>query len=86
LGEPVNSPQDDFAFIVDDYLNIGYFSTNRYFGMGSDDIFRFSRKPVVIPVCTSLVTGTIRDKETNLPIPTATVSVIDLEGNVLETT
>ena len=86
LGEPVNSPQDDFAFIVDDYLNIGYFSTNRYFGMGSDDIFRFSRKPVVIPVCTSLVTGTVRDKETNLPIPTATVSVIDLEGNVLETT
>ena len=86
LGKPVNSPQDDFAFIVDDYRNMGYFSTNRYYGMGSDDIFKFTRKPVEIPVCESLITGTVRDKETDLPIPTATVSILDLEGNVLAST
>ncbi|RXG32077.1 OmpA family protein [Leeuwenhoekiella marinoflava] len=86
LGEPINSPQDDFAFIVDEYTNTGYFSTNRYFGMGSDDIFRFTRIPKEIPVCESLITGTVRDKETNLPIPTATVSILDLEGNLLQKT
>ena len=54
--------------------------------MGSDDIFKFTRKPVEIPVCESLITGTVRDKETDLPIPTATVSILDLEGNVLAST
>ena len=86
LGEPINSPQDDFAFIVDEYTNTGYFSTNRYFGMGSDDIFRFTRTPKEIPVCESLITGTVRDKETKFPIPTATVSILDLEGNLLQKT
>ena len=86
LGKPVNSPQDDFGFIVDEYNNVGYFSTNRYYGMGSDDIFRFTRTIKAIPECRSAIVGTVRDKQTKLPIPTATVSVLDLDGNVLQTT
>ena len=86
LGKPINSPQDDFGFIVDEYNNTGYFSTNRYFGMGSDDIFKFSRTPVPLPVCEVAVTGTVKDKLTLLPIPTATVSVVDLNGKTIETT
>lgn len=84
LGEPVNSPHDDFSFIVEDAKDIGYFATNRYYGMGSDDIFKFSRKPKEVPVCKSVITGIVKDKETMLPLPTATVSLIDLNEHVLD--
>ncbi len=86
LGKPINSPQDDFAFIVDEFSNTGYFSTNRYYGMGGDDIFRFKRTIKVIPECRTKIVGTIRDAQTLLPISTATVNMLDLNGNVLQTT
>lgn len=86
LGKPINSPQDDFAFIVDEFSNTGYFSTNRYFGMGGDDIFRFTRTIKAIPECRTSIVGTIRDAQTLLPIATATVSALDLDGNILQTT
>jgi hypothetical protein len=38
LPEPVNSPSDDFAFVADENLQTGYFSSNRSY---DDDIFRF---------------------------------------------
>ncbi|MEI6049786.1 MAG: PKD domain-containing protein [Bacteroidota bacterium] len=39
LPEPVNSTFDDFAFVAEDSLNTGYFSSNR---LGSDDIYEFT--------------------------------------------
>ena len=86
LGKPINSPQDDFAFIVDESTNTGYFSTNRYFGMGGDDIFKFKRTIKVIPECRTTIVGIVRDAQTSIPITTATVSMLDLDGNVLQTT
>ncbi|MFD2909027.1 flagellar motor protein MotB, partial [Flavobacterium ardleyense] len=37
LGTPVNSPQDDFAYIFDTQSKLGFFSSNRAGGKGSDD-------------------------------------------------
>lgn len=45
LGYPVNSPADDFAFVTsmdDDRHTMGYLSSNRMGGIGSDDIYSFS--------------------------------------------
>lgn len=46
LGEPFNSKFDDFAYFssvnIDDGLEIGFFSSDRPGGIGSDDIYRFS--------------------------------------------
>ncbi len=39
LGEPLNSPSDDFGIIVDDEGRLGYFSSNRRGGLGRDDIY-----------------------------------------------
>ncbi|MDY0779824.1 OmpA family protein [Tenacibaculum sp. IB213877] len=39
LGEPINSPFDDFSFIIDDTTKKGYFSSNRPGGKGKDDIY-----------------------------------------------
>ncbi|UOB16688.1 OmpA family protein [Abyssalbus ytuae] len=41
LGKPINSPADDFAFIIDVKNNSGYFSSNRSEGKGKDDIYSF---------------------------------------------
>jgi outer membrane protein OmpA-like peptidoglycan-associated protein len=38
-GFPLNTQFDDFAAIVDDKMNKGYFSTNRSGGSGGDDIY-----------------------------------------------
>jgi outer membrane protein OmpA-like peptidoglycan-associated protein len=39
VGFPLNTQFDDFAAIVDDKMNKGYFSTNRSGGSGGDDIY-----------------------------------------------
>ena len=39
VGIPINSPKDDFAFILDREQKKGYFSSNRDGGKGSDDIY-----------------------------------------------
>ena len=85
LGEPVNSPQDDFAFIVDESQNKGYFSSNRYYGMGSDDIFSFTREPKPEPVCNTILDVVVKDSETLEPLPNATVILMDADSNVEQT-
>lgn len=41
LGEPVNSPQDDYAMIIKN--GNGYFASNRAGGQGSDDIYQVTQ-------------------------------------------
>lgn len=41
LQPPVNSIGDDFGYIVDTENRLGFFSSNRFDGLGSDDLFSF---------------------------------------------
>ncbi len=41
LGEPINSSEDDFTFIINEKNKIGYFASNRKGGKGDDDIYGF---------------------------------------------
>lgn len=84
VGAPVNSSSDDFAFIVNDSLQTGFFSSSRRSGMGSDDIYRFVAKEKPEPRCDVPVVGFITDKATNLPITDAKVQLIDTDNQVLE--
>ncbi len=43
LGAPVNSPKDDFTFIINSETNEGYFASNRENGAGDDDIYKVIR-------------------------------------------
>ena len=55
LKPPINSSGDDFAYIIDrnsknmksDVLQIGYFSSTRKEGIGSDDIYQFEK--IILP-------------------------------------
>ena len=52
LPEPINSPSDDFAFVADENLQTGYFSSNRGY---SDDIFKFTSTIIRKSSCDTLV-------------------------------
>ncbi|UUC44500.1 OmpA family protein [Flavobacterium cerinum] len=80
LGSPVNSPKDDFALILDSQQQMGYFSSNRDGGQGSDDIYKFRELR-----CEQLLKGVITDKESGLPLPNAKVSLFDANMNPVGT-
>ncbi|WP_124981196.1 OmpA family protein [Nonlabens xiamenensis] len=77
IGKPINSPKDDFAFIVDDETSIGYFSSNRPKGEGDDDIYRFIQTEDLRDTCEIVLEGTVTDETTGEPMDMAVVSIRD---------
>ncbi|SCY24538.1 WD40-like Beta Propeller Repeat [Nonlabens sp. Hel1_33_55] len=85
IGEPANSVDDDFAFIVDESVNTGYFSSNRVSQGDNDDIYRFVQTEDLRPTCEQIVTGTVTNSITDEPLEDALVSVVDINNNVVVT-
>src|SRR5450759_1293356 len=52
LPEPINSTSDDFAFVAEDNLQTGYFSSNR---RRNDDIYKFASTIIRKSPCDTLV-------------------------------
>lgn len=71
LGEPVNTPKDDFSFSYNLDKNVGYFSSNRE---GNDDIYQ------AIAVCGVDATVVVKDAETGKLLAGASVSFVDQKG------
>ncbi|NER16365.1 OmpA family protein [Spongiivirga citrea] len=83
IGEPVNSTKDDITFIVNEADKNGYFASNRDFGKGAYDIYQFNRKEQLRTDCESVVIGSIVGADQKNLIKNATVTLKDLNGNVL---
>ena len=77
VGGPVNTPDDDFAFIIDERTKIGYFSSNRGGGIGSDDIYSFKQTKDLITRCVQTLSGVITNAETREVLPDAIVILFD---------
>lgn len=77
LGAPINGSYDDFAFVIDDEKNKGFFSSNRKGGKGDDDIYSF-----ILYNCKEDITGVVSEEKSNKPILGATVKLIDSNGKV----
>jgi len=86
VEEPVNSIEDDFAFIIDDEKDRGFYSSNRDEGKGDDDIYSFLASPGLHIHCAQEIAGVVRSEATGEPIPGATIELRDENGEVLETT
>lgn len=72
LGEPFNSPQDDFGFIIEPEKEVGYFTTNRGDGgSANDDIYYFYK------ACNMLLKGQLKDKQTKEPLAGGSVKLFD---------
>lgn len=83
LGHPLNSAADDFAYVswsdTDENL-YGYISSNRPGGVGSDDIYSFA---YIKPTITILLKGMTKDRDTRETIPSAMVTLYDMDGNII---
>ncbi|WP_345143011.1 OmpA family protein [Flavobacterium ginsengiterrae] len=78
VGEPINSKQDDFAFIINSKNRNGFFSSNRTNGHGLDDVYRFTENRRLI--CEQQISGTITDQETNEPLSNVALILFDEMG------
>ena len=74
MGYPTNSPQDDFAFTATGKLT-GFLSSNRTGGLGSDDIYSFTEKEVIIVKPAYSLEGRVLNKETNKVIKGANLQL-----------
>jgi len=79
FGFPINSPADDFAFIINEEGRKGLFSSNRKGGLGNDDIYNFT-------VRYFWVAGQVIELEEGYPIPDVEVTLLDSLGVQLNQT
>jgi peptidoglycan-associated lipoprotein len=80
LRYPINSSQDDFAY-VSTGKDAGYFSSERIGGAGSDDIYSFVEKPK--PILAFRVEGTTIDKNTQAALANSVVTLRKANGTDL---
>nr|WP_315248870.1 OmpA family protein [uncultured Flavobacterium sp.] len=83
VGKPVNSKQDDFAFVINSKSRSGFFTSNRENGNGLDDIYRFTETKRL--VCEQDLAGTVTDAETNEILANASLMLFDEKSNFVET-
>ncbi len=85
IGEPVNSSMDDFAFIIDTKSKRGFVSSNRKEdNLGYDDIYKFLEIAAIPKDCEQQLKGIVVDFDSQEPIASATVTLIDNSGNKLK--
>lgn len=70
LGAPVNSPDDDFYYVMDRKSHTGFFSSNRSQQGRNDDIFSFRIRTVKIK-------GIVNDKNTGEPLELSNVKIVE---------
>jgi len=80
LRYPINSPQDDFAY-VSTGKNTGYLSSERVGGSGSDDIYSFVERPK--PILAFRVEGTAIDKITQAALANSVITLSKANGTDL---
>jgi len=75
LGTDINSPQDDFAYVIDPVSRKGYFSSNKEGGQGSDDIYKFIENKALR--CVQELSGSITDAQAGVVLPEAKVTLYE---------
>jgi outer membrane protein OmpA-like peptidoglycan-associated protein len=81
-GSPLNTPYDDFAVIVNDKTNKGYFSSNRSGGSGGDDLYAFDL--IKAPEISKKISGIAQDKN-GIAIPKTFITLLDDKGKIIDT-
>jgi outer membrane protein OmpA-like peptidoglycan-associated protein len=79
LSNIINSSADDFAFIIDENSETGYFSSNRKNGKGDDDIYRFTQ------VQQYFIEGVVKDKKSLQLLANTEVSLFDENNKTINT-
>lgn len=86
LGQPVNSPADDFGLFLF-RPDRGFFTSNREGGKGDDDIYTFINEDPNLKVVNYFLQGITymtRKDSTREILPNTKVSLMDPEGDVMQ--
>ena len=86
VGEPANTPKDDFALIINTDTKKGFLSSNREGGEGSDDIYKFIETREIEFTCEQLLVGIVTDAETKAILPKTKLTLFDAKFNKLKET
>ena len=81
-GFPLNSQYDEFAFIVNDSMTNGYFSSNRVGGKGHDDIYTVTITKVLD--IQKKINGITKDIN-QIAIPKTFVTLLNEKGKMIDT-
>jgi len=84
LESPVNSINDDFAYIVNSNNKGGFFSSNRLQGQDNNDMYSFIIEDIKPEKCTQQIAGVVKDKETLDIIKDAAMTLFDNDGNQVQ--
>lgn len=86
LGQPMNSPADDFGLYQFD-LTRGFFTSNRLGGKGDDDIYTYVNDDPDLKIVNYYVQGTTKttdDGGREIILPNTKVSLVSADGDVLD--
>ncbi|MCX6290849.1 MAG: OmpA family protein [Bacteroidetes bacterium] len=72
---PINTPADDFAFLIDEGNDKGYLSSNREGGKGGDDIYTWVLPPLVFTV-----SGKVFDADSKANIEGVSIELFGSDG------
>ncbi len=84
VGSDVNSPKDDFAYIINPETRRGFFSSNKDGGQGSDDIYKFLETKRL--KCIQELEGIITDAETGAVLSGTKVSLFGSDMSLKNST
>jgi outer membrane protein OmpA-like peptidoglycan-associated protein/tetratricopeptide (TPR) repeat protein len=84
VGEPLNSRQDDFAFLINSENRNGFFTSNREGGKGHDDIYRFVEIKKL--TCEQTLSGLVTDLESREILVNIKMSLFDSNFKPLQVT
>jgi outer membrane protein OmpA-like peptidoglycan-associated protein/tetratricopeptide (TPR) repeat protein len=82
IGKPINSNQDDFAFLINSKNRNGFFTSNREGGNGYDDIYRFVENKKL--TCEQTLSGLVTDLESGKVLVGAKLSLFDQDFKPLQ--
>ncbi len=83
VGDGVNSPKDDFAYLIDTKSRRGFVTSNRDGGQGYDDIYKFLETRKLI--CLQELFGTLTDLNSSQILPDTKMSLYDNEFKLINT-
>ena len=77
IGRPGNTPDDDFAFVLDEDRSVGFLSSNRPGGKGKDDIYYFVQNRPLEFDCKKTIKGIVKDIDTKEVLGQVTLTLSD---------
>ena len=86
VGSDINSPNDDFGYIIDTKTRKGFFTSNKAGGQGSDDIYKFLETKRIPLDCIQQLNGVVTDMANGEVLSDAKLTLYDGSFKVMGTT